>query len=137
MSLEQLQVAVAKGCAGRDAWAGRFAAGIRAALAFAAANPSAARALIDARAGDRDGEENYQELVERFSAALGECAPADERLLACRDEALLGSIAGVISGCLHCGSAERIDEIAPDLVYLALLPHVGFEEARYWSYAAI
>lgn len=133
MSLEQLQVAVARGCAGGDVWAGRFAAGIRAALSFAVANPVAARALIDSRGGDPAGSENYRRLVDRFSAQLRECAPAGERLPSSSDEALVGSIAGVVSGYLHSGDTERLDEIAPHLVYMALLPYVGFDAARQWA----
>ena len=134
MSLEQLQVAVAKGCAaGSGAWASRFASGIRAALSFAVCNPAAARALIDSRAADPEGTENYRELIERFSAQVGDCAPRDERLPLSSEEALIGSLVGVVNGYLHSGSAERLDEIAPYLVYLALLPYVGFDEAWRWS----
>jgi hypothetical protein len=135
MSLEQLQVAVARGCAaGSEAfWASRCAGGIRAALSFAIANPNAARALIDSRAAEPEGGENYRELIDRFSAQLSECAPRDERLPLSSEEALIGSIAGVVSGCLHSGSPDRLDELAPYLIYLALLPYVGFEEAWRWS----
>jgi hypothetical protein len=134
MSLEELQVAVARGCAASsDAWAGRMAAGIRAALSFAVANPAAVRALIDARAADPEKEGNYRELIERFSRQLRDCAPPDQRLPLSSDEALVANIAGVVSGCLHSGGAERLDEMAPYLVYLALLPYVGFDEAWRWS----
>jgi hypothetical protein len=135
MSLEELQVAVARGCAAASsgAWASRFASGIRAALSFAVSNPAAARALIDSRAADAEGAENYRELIDSFSAQLRECAPAEDRLPLSSDEALVASIAGVVSGCLHAGSAERLHDLAPYLVYLALLPYVGFEEAWRWS----
>jgi hypothetical protein len=137
MSLEQLQIAVGRACARADggAWASRCAAGIRAALSFAVANPEAARALIDSRADaaeDVDGE-NYRELIDSFSSQLAECAPAEERRPQSTDDGLVGSIAGVVSGCLHSDSPERIEELAPYLVYLALLPYVGFEEAWRWS----
>lgn len=135
MSLEQLQVAVAKACADDSVWASRFASGVRAALAFAVANPDAARALIDARDGDPEGGRSYREMIELFSAQLRDCAPPEVRLPPSSDEALVKSIAGVVSGYLHWGSADRLDEIAPHLVYLALLPYVGFDEARQWSYS--
>ena len=134
MSLEELQVAVARGCAASsDAWAGRLAAGIRAALAFAVANPAAARALIDAGPAGPDRVDDYQELIDSFSSQLRECAPPGERLPLSSDEAMVANIAGVVSGCLHSGSAERLDEMAPYLIYLALLPYVGFDEAWRWS----
>jgi hypothetical protein len=134
MSLEQLQVAVAKGCAvDPGAWESRFAGGIRAALSFAVANPAAARALVDSRAAGPEGAGNYRELIDRFTAQVGSCAPRHDRLPLSSDEALVANIAGVVNGCLHSGSAERLDEMAPYLIYLALLPYVGFEEAWRWS----
>lgn len=130
MSLEELQVAVARGCAASsDAGAGRLAAGIRAALSFAVANPAAARALIDARAAGPDGVGNFQELIDSFSSQLRDCAPSEKLLPPFSDEAMVANIAGVVNGCLHSGSVERLDEMAPYLVYLALLPYVGFDEA--------
>ncbi len=130
MSLEELQVAVARGCAsGSGAWSSRCASGIRAALSFAAANPAAVRAMIDARAADAEGAESYRQLIDGFSAQLRECAPAQDRLPLSSDEAMIASIAGVVSGCLYLGGAERLEELAPYLIYLALLPYVGFEEA--------
>jgi hypothetical protein len=134
MSLEQLQVAVARACADDAVWASRLATGVRAALAFAVANPTAARALIDARDADPEGGQSYREMIDLFSAQLRDCAPPAERLPPSSDEAVVRSIAGVVSGYLHWGNADRIDEIAPHLVYLALLPYVGFDEARQWSY---
>lgn len=134
MSLEELQVAVARGCAAASgAWASRFASGIRAALGFAVANPAAARALVDARAADPDRVGDFRELLDRFSAQLRECAPPEARLPLSREEALVENLAGVVNGCLHSGGAERIEEMAPYLIYMALLPYVGFEEAWRWS----
>ena len=66
MSLEELQVAVAKACAGDGVWASRFAAAVRAALAFAVANPTAARALIDARDSDSSSARTYREMLDAF-----------------------------------------------------------------------
>jgi hypothetical protein len=134
MSLEELQVAVAHGCAASSGpWAGRLAAGIRAALSFAVANPAAARALIDARATQPGPGGDYRALIERFSEQLRDCAPPERRVPPSSEEAVIANIAGVVSGCLHSGSADRLDEMAPYLVYLALLPYVGFEEAWRWS----
>ncbi len=134
MSLEELQVAVAKACASDGVWASRFAAAVRAALAFAVANPTAARALIDARDSDSLSARRYREMLGVFSMQLRDGAPSEERLPTYNDEALVKSIAGVVSGYLHWGSADRLDEIAPHLVYMALLPYVGFDEAKQWSY---
>lgn len=132
--LEELQVAVAQGCAAATgAWASRFAFGIRAALAFAAAHPAAARALLDARTADPELAAAYRGLIDRFSAQLRECAPDGARLPLSSEEAVVENIAGVVNGCLHSGGPERLEEMAPYLVYLALLPYVGSDEAWRWS----
>lgn len=132
--LEELQVAVAQGCAAATgAWASRFALGIRAALGFAGENPSGARALLDARAADPELALAYRGLIDRFSAQLRECAPEGARLPLSSEEAVVENIAGVVNGCLHSGGAERLEEMAPYLVYLALLPYVGSDEAWRWS----
>jgi hypothetical protein len=134
VGLEELQVAVAGGCAAATgAWASRFASGIRAALDFAAANPAAARALVDGRAGSPEADAEFRELIDRFSAQLRECAPDGARLPISSEEAVVENIAGVVNGCLHSGGAERIEEMAPYLIYLALLPYVGSDEAWRWS----
>jgi hypothetical protein len=134
MGLEELQVAVARGCAASSGpWAGRLAAGIRAALSFAASNPAAARTLIDSRATQQEADGDYRALIDRFSGQLRDCAPPDRRVPPSSEEAVVANIAGVVNGCLHSGSAGRLDEMAPYLVYLALLPYVGFDEAWRWS----
>jgi hypothetical protein len=131
----RLQIRIETACVGANGWPAQVAAGIRAALAFAVANPAAARALIDARDADPKEGRSYREMIEVFSVQLRDCAPPEVRLPASSDEALVKSIAGVVSGYLHWGSADRLDEIAPHLVYMALLPYVGFDEARQWSYS--
>jgi hypothetical protein len=130
LSLEQLQVAVARSCADGGPWADRFAGGVRAALAFAVANPTAARALLDSRIADPESARDHRDLIDHFSSQLRDCVPPDGRLAPASDEALLASIAGVVSGYLHSGGVDALDEVAPHLVYLALLPYVGFHEAR-------
>jgi hypothetical protein len=125
-----LQVAVAKSCADGGPWADRFADGIRAALAFAVANPIAARTLLDSRIADPESARDYRDLIDHFSTQLRDCVPPGGRLAPASDGALLASIAGVVSGYLHAGSVDALDKVAPHLVYLALLPYVGFHEAR-------
>ncbi len=133
LSLEQLQVAVAKSCADGGPWEDRFAGGIRAALAFAIANPAAMRALLDSRAADSEGARDYRDLIDHFSAQLRDCVPPGDRLAPSSEKAVVCSIAGVVNGYLHSGSVDDLDEVAPHLVYLALLPYVGFHEARHRS----
>jgi hypothetical protein len=133
LSLEQLQVAVAKSCADGGPWEDRFAGGIRAALAFAIANPTAMRALLDSRAADPESARDYQEMIDLFSVQLRECVPPGDRPAPASEKAVLSSIARVVSGLLHSGTVDDLDKVTPHLVYLALLPYVGFHEARHKS----
>ena len=130
-SLEQLHIAVSGGWGSEGEWAARFAASIRAALAFAIANPDAARALtVRSRGADAD---EYQDLIAGFSARLSQVPPADLRPAASTDTAVVSSIASVVGDHVRSDRIERLDEVAPDLVCLALLPYVGFDEARRWA----
>ena len=130
MSLEQLQVAVGKSCADGGPWTDRFAGGIRAALAFAVANPTAARALIDSRVADPESRRDHRELIEQFSTQFRECVPPSDRLSPSSEKALVGSIAGVVSGYLHSGDTDRLDEVAPMLVYLRVAPVRGIRRGE-------
>jgi hypothetical protein len=136
-SFAQLQNAIAEGCDGDGEWQARFVAGIRAAFAFAAANPAAARALtIESRTTtplDDDGD--HRRLIEHFANQLSRCAPPGQRLPASTDCGLITSIAAVVSQHLSSDRVDHLDEMASDMAYLALLPYVGFDEAGRWTRA--
>ena len=127
VSLAQLQTAVSAGCDSQDGWPDNFAAGIRAALEFAAANPSAARALTVC---GPEGSRSDPALTQVFAGELGRCVPPEYQPPAPSDGAVIASITSVVSDYLRWDRAESLHEIAPHLVYLALLPFVGFSEAQ-------
>lgn len=133
-SLAQLHSAVSGGWGSEGEWAARFAASIRAALAFAVANPAAARTLTIHSRGTETNE--YDSMIAELSARLGHITPDDLRPTASTDQAVVNSIASVVGEHLRAGRVDRLDEVAPDLVYLALLPYVGFDEARRWAASA-
>ncbi len=126
-SLEQLQAAVADGCDGRMEWPDQLAEGIRSALSFAATNPAAARVLT--ASGSEDSRSDPQ-LTRYFSEKLGTCLPGDRRPPAPIDEGVVASLTSVVSDHLRWDRADRLEEIAPNLIYLALLPYVGFTDAK-------
>jgi hypothetical protein len=127
-SLEQLHTAVSWGWGSEGEWAARVAGSIRAALAFAIDNPAAARALtVTSRCGEPGG---YDELIAELSTRLGHATPADLRPTASTDTAVVNSIASVVGDHVRSDRINRLEEVAPDLVCLALLPYVGFDEAR-------
>lgn len=129
----EVETAVLHSCARQREWPARIAAGIRAAVEFAAEHPDAARALtIDSRAGEPEGDA-YFEMVARFAAMLRAGAPRPEALPASSDRAVVNAIASIISHHVRSGQCERLGHGDPDLVFLALLPYLGFAEAIRWS----
>ena len=121
-------------CAPELEWPARIAAGIRAALAFAAANPEAARALtIDSRADESEEADDYLEMIGRFADLLGRDAPQGQRLPASSDRAVVSAIATIVSSHLRAGTIDRLLSGDTDMVFLVLLPYVGFNEASRWS----
>ena len=133
-----VETAVLHSCARQEEWPARIAAGIRAALEFAAKNPAAARALtVDSRAGESGEGDAYPAMVGRFAAMLGAGAPRSERLPASSDTAVVAAIASMVSHRIRAGQLERLEDGDRDLVFLALLPYVGFADAIRWSQPAV
>jgi hypothetical protein len=123
-SFELLRKEVRKACARHTQWETRVSAGIQAALEFAAANPGRARALVVDGRGDRQDE-----VIEHFTEMLVDVAPPD-RFPISTDRAIVGSIATMVRSHLLADSAGQLPRLAPDLVYLALMPYVGLVGAR-------
>jgi hypothetical protein len=134
-SLEQLKDAVREACAGQDEWPARVAAGIRGAVDHCVANPGAAQTLvIDTRTagGDRD----YREMVVVFAELVDGGVPGT-RAPGPGDEALIAAIASIVAHHLRSERLDRLEEAVPELVCLALLPHLGFDEAKGWAELAV
>jgi hypothetical protein len=131
--VEELELAVMRACARSGEWPEKVAVGIRAALDFAAANPEAARVLaIDVRTSGSGTD--YLRLVELFSELLGAEAPREPPGVSdASDRAVVGGIATVVAMHLRSGTLDRLPHAAPELTYLALLPYLGFEEAKRWA----
>jgi hypothetical protein len=133
-SFVALQGAVSRACARHDEWQAKVAAGVRAALEFAAADPAGAHALtIDARRQRLEEGDREQEVVGYFASLLADVAPAEKRFPISTDEGAVEAIAMVARGHLLAGTAERLPELAPELIYLALMPYTGLSEARNWT----
>jgi hypothetical protein len=130
-SFVALQDAVSTACGEQAEWQAKVAAGIRAALEFAAADPAAVHALtIDARRQAPDDGNRAEEVVRYFAGMLGNVAPAERRFPISTDEGTIEAIAMVIRGQLLSGTTDELPELAPDLTYLALMPYMGLAEAR-------
>lgn len=137
-SFVQLRRVIEATCGRHTAWEGKVVAGIRAMLEFAAADVAKAEALtLKARRPDPGGGRlSDQDVIAYFVGLLGEVAPGEMRHPISTDEAIVESIATVVRGHLIDGTASRLPDAAPDLIYLVLMPYLGHLEARRWGETA-
>lgn len=130
----QLQAQVETACAGEAAWPARVAAGIRAALAFAAADPAAAQALTnEAMTDGGEGFARYDRMLEHFAADLRpgrDERPEGELLPEITEKLMVGGLASLIAQRLDFGRQAELPALAPEAIQFVLTPYVGTEEAR-------
>jgi hypothetical protein len=135
-AIARIERAVVESCDEHAEWPARIAAGINSAIDFMVANPAAARVLaVKSRSGEEEGDAGYIEMIDRFAGLLGAGAPRSERLPASSDESIVTLIAAILSCHVRAGTVDALSNRDPDLVFLALLPYVGFAEACRWSTA--
>jgi hypothetical protein len=134
-SFEQLKGSVRKACAAEEEWPAKVTAGIRGAVDFCVANPAAAQVLvIETRTATGQGE--YLRMVDGFARFIDDEIPSKPRLAGPADEALVGAIASIVAYHLRSERLDRLEEAVPELVCLALLPYLGFDEAKGWAATA-
>lgn len=130
----RLQIRIETACAAQPNWPAQVAAGIRAALAFAAADSAAANILTnDALAAGRAGFARYDRMLEHFAAGLrpGRTERADgERLPEIIEKAMTGGLAMLVAQRLDMGRAAELPALAPEAIQFVLTPYLGAEEAR-------
>jgi hypothetical protein len=130
----RLQVAVLEACARARPWPAQVAAAIETALAFAAADPAAARVLLVRAPVERpDGPGRHLRLVECFAELLAAEAPRDRRRPASAAEAVVGGIAVIVADHIRADDPQALPALLPELVELALVPYLGRAEARRWA----
>jgi hypothetical protein len=133
-AIARMERAVVESCDDHAEWPARIAAGINSVVDFMVANPAAARTfVVQSRSGEEGGDAGYVEMIDRFAGLLGAGAPHAERLPASSDESVVTLIAAIVSCHVRAGTVESLSNGDPDLVFLALLPYVGFAEACRWS----
>jgi hypothetical protein len=129
-SLARLEATLVDACAAPAEWPAQIAAGIYAGVDFAIANP----ALTEMVMVDHGGEMAfYERVVARLAELIRLRAPVERRLPGSTDEALVASIVGLVGDHVRIGRLERLAELRPELVLLALLPYLGFADAQRWA----
>ncbi|HXF30685.1 MAG TPA: hypothetical protein VN522_04115 [Solirubrobacterales bacterium] len=131
--LGDFEESVAAACRSREEWPAQVAAGIYAAVEFAIGHPSVVDALLVLETSEKVSGSRYTETIERLARLISRDAPADSRLPVSTDEALVARIVGLVGDHVRVGRFEALEALRPDLVLLALLPYLGFAEAREWA----
>jgi hypothetical protein len=128
----RLELAIEEACEGQTTWPARVAAAVGAAVELAAADPDAGRTLTEG-AGRRHGDDaELLDLVDRLATLLEHGAPPRNRRLPAAPS-LVMRIARQINLELEAGRGPALPTVTPDLTFLALMPYLGFAEARRWS----
>lgn len=127
--LDELEAEVLRACHRETDWPAQVAAGVYAGVDFAIARPAIAAELV--LEGDKSGV--YERLIERMAGFIAINAPPNGRPSPATDQALVAGIVGLVGDHVRIGRTDRLSELRPELVLLALLPYLGFEEARDWA----
>jgi hypothetical protein len=133
LALADLETAMLDACGAEDEWPAQIAAGICAGVDFAIANPAIASTLVIDDLADDSSSGHYERIIGRFAGLIRIKAPLDARLPGSTDEALVAGIVGLVGDHIRIGRLDRLAELRPELVLLALLPYLGFSEAQRWA----
>lgn len=132
---ERLERAVAEPCERHADWPSAVAGGIHSALEFAVADPAAALVLTASAVARRhEPDPAFVAMIDHFAGLLDRGAPHRNPRLP--DAAtVVTRIARQVNLQIEAGRVGEMMEIAPDLTFLALMPYIGFSDARRWSQA--
>jgi AcrR family transcriptional regulator len=120
-----------------EPWPDRVRARLAALLDVLSRDTAVSRCfLIEPLAAGGDVAARYREAMQLLAGALRPEPPPSELDMEVRDQALIGGIATLIVRRLNAGGTERLPELLPDLVELALAPYLGREEAKQQAAAA-
>jgi hypothetical protein len=133
-SFLEIQQMVHEACQRQARWEAKVVAGIGAALDFAASEPDKARALTLSARRPAFGESYPEQVViSYFARELGAVAPRARRVAISTDEGIVEAIALLVRGHLLDGAEGRLPAVAPELVYLVLMPYLGRAEVGHWA----
>jgi hypothetical protein len=133
-ALARLQIRIETACASEVEWPAQVAAGIRAALAFGAAEPAATQVLTnEAMAGGKAGFARYDRMIEHFAAALRRGRtqrPEGEWLPEITEKTMVGGVAMLIAQRLTFDRYVELPALAPEAIQFVLTPYLGAADAR-------
>jgi hypothetical protein len=132
--MHQALIATAKAYdAHKDEWPRAVAAGLHALIDYVTSEPAHAHlSLVDTFAASPDAIEIRDRALHSFSAYLSPgygLAPKGLNVPAIAAEAVTGGIWQILHDYIDNGRIAELPEIAPQVVYLALVPFLGSEAA--------
>lgn len=130
----RLRIRIETACSSQPDWPSGTAAAIRAAMALAASDPAAVRALTtDALADGKAGFARYQRAISYLCELLlpgrGERPDAD-RLPDETERALAGGISMLVAQRIDLGRHAELPALAAEATQFVLTPYLGVAEAR-------
>jgi hypothetical protein len=129
----EFEASVADACRAEEQWPAQVSAGIYAGVDFAIGHPAVVDALLVMESTEDGSQGGHTRAVERLAALISRDAPDGSRLPGSTDEALVAGIIGLVGDHIRVGRFDALRELRPDLVLLATLPYLGFDEARRWA----
>jgi hypothetical protein len=129
---QRLEFAIEEACEDQATWPAGVAAAVRAAVELATADPDAGRTLTEGAGHRHDDDEEFRALMQHLAALLALDAPPRNRRLP-DAPTVVTRIARQINLELEAGRGPTLPSIVPDLTFLALMPYLGFADARRWS----
>jgi hypothetical protein len=128
----RLEAAIEGACEGQARWPARVASGVRAAVELAAADPDVGLTLTEGAGHRHHDNEEFAAMVDHLAELLARGAPPRNRRLP-DAPMVVTRIARQINLELEAGRGAALPAVAPDLTFLALMPYLGFTDARRWS----
>lgn len=114
-------------------WPARVRAGLEALLRSLAAEPAVARlALVDFGAAGPSAQRRYRAALQRMTPLFDEgrdFAPEGRRLPANTSRMAIGAVVGLVADEIGAGRAERLPDLLPAVLLVALSPYLGPEAA--------
>ncbi len=112
-------------------WPEQVRASLAALLGVLARDAAIARFyLVEPLAAGGEIAARYRDAMQLLAETIRPKAGPAEMDVEVRDQALMGGVAALIVRRLKTGGPERLLELLPDLVELALAPYLGRDEAR-------
>ena len=129
---------VFRACNAASEWPFKVKSVIEAALEYAAAEPAQVGLLtLDALSANVQMAQQVLVFTEHLAALLNRGRALSEEAAALpelTEKSVIGALMAIVSSRIASGEAERLPDLAPQLVELALSPYVGAAEAKRVAY---